>query len=144
MEAGHELGNHTYSHERMIFKSPEFIRREVEDTDQLIRLAGYEGPVAFRPPYSKKLLLLPLYLAQNGRTTVMNDVEPDSYAEVARDAELIAAHVLERVQPGSIILLHPWADSRETSRAAVPLVAAGLKERGYRFVTLAELLSQRP
>ncbi len=59
--AGHELGNHTYSHERMIFKTPAFIRSEIERTDKLIRQTGYRGAIYFRPPNGKKLLLLPWY-----------------------------------------------------------------------------------
>src|SRR5215510_1281495 len=35
--AGHELGNHTYSHERMVLVTPSFVRQEIEKTDQLIR-----------------------------------------------------------------------------------------------------------
>ncbi len=139
--AGHELGNHSYSHQRMIFKSPEFIRTEIEETDRLIRDAGYRGPIAFRPPNGKKLLFLPIYLAQTGRTTVTWDIEPNSYPAVDRDAGLIVAHVLERVQPGSIILLHPWPESATATRQAIPLIAAELKERGYRFATVSELLA---
>lgn len=139
--AGHELGNHTYSHNRMLFKSPGFIEQEVEDTDRLIRAAGYPGPISFRPPYGKKLLLLPQYLARTGRTTVMWDIEPDSYPAVNRDASLITAHVLERVQPGSIILLHPWPESAAATRQAIPRIADELKAQGYRFVTVSELLT---
>lgn len=55
-EKGHQLGNHTYSHERMIFKSQAFIRNEVEKTNQLIEKAGYTGEIDFRPPNGKKLV----------------------------------------------------------------------------------------
>src|SRR5437899_2186474 len=40
VSAGHELGNHTYSHQRMVLKSPGFVRQEVERTDDLIRASG--------------------------------------------------------------------------------------------------------
>ena len=46
--AGHQVGNHTWSHDRMIFKSPSFIAREIEETDRLIRAAGYRGEIDFR------------------------------------------------------------------------------------------------
>lgn len=139
--AGHELANHSYSHERMVFKLPGFIERELEDTDRVIHAAGHSGPIFFRPPYGKKLLLLPQYLVRTGRTTVMWDIEPDSYPAVDRDASLIAAHVRERVQPGSIILLHPWPESSTATREAIPRIAADLQAQGYRFVTVSELLS---
>src|SRR5215210_5068368 len=68
--AGHELGNHSYSHARMILVTPSFVRREVERTDELIREAGQQGEIFFRPPYGKKLFALPYYLSRTGRKTV--------------------------------------------------------------------------
>ena len=133
--AGHELGNHTFSHRRMVFRSGEFIRAEVERTDFVIRQAGYPGMIRFRPPYGKKLLALPLYLARTGREAVMADVQPDTHFT---DAPSMVAYALERTRPGSIVLLHPWF--RPASREALPVIVRGLQDRGYRFVTVSELL----
>lgn len=141
--AGHELGNHTWSHPRMLLRSQAAIRREVEPTDSMIRLAGHTGPIFFRPPYGKKLFGLPWYLRRTGRTTVTWDVEPESFPEVDGDADRIAAHVLERARPGSIILLHVMYPSRAESRRAVPMIVHGLRQRGYRFVTVSELMAAR-
>lgn len=139
--AGHALGNHSYSHQRMILVSPSFVRREIEQTDQLIRSAGYTGRIDFRPPYSKKLVVLPYYLAQHDRTTIMVDVEPESYPEIGQDTDKMVEHVLARARPGSIILLHVMNRSRRPSMAAVGPIVAGLKQQGYRFVTVPELLA---
>ena len=141
--AGHELGNHTFSHKRMVFKSPAFIREEIERTDELIRAAGYQGEITFRPPNGKKLIGLPWYLSQEGRTTVMWDVEPDSYPEVAATSEGIVKHAAEQVRPGSVILLHPWYASRETSRAAIKGLVETLQSQGYEFKTMSELLEMK-
>ena len=138
--AGHELGNHTYSHKRMVLRSPGFIRDEVERTDSLIRAAGHQGPVHFRPPNSYKLLGLPWYLSRMGRTTVTWDIEPDSYPEVAATADGIVRHTLDRVQPGSIILLHVWYRSRATSLAAVGPMIDSLHARGYAVGPVRELM----
>jgi len=140
--AGHELGNHTYSHERMILKSPAFVRSEVERTDALIRAAGYRGPIHFRPPFGYKLFALPWFLSRTGRTTVTWDLEPDS--DAGASAEQIVTGVRERVRPGSIILLHVWYPSRGASRAAVPALVDTLRGDGYRFGTVSELLSLAP
>lgn len=139
--AGHELANHSYSHSQMVLVSPSFVRREVERTDELIREAGYTGEIYFRPPYGKKLLVLPYYLARNGRKTIMCDVEPDSYPEIAKDAAKITEYVRERVLPGSIILLHVMYQSREESLKAVGGIIEGLEDEGYRFVTVSELIA---
>jgi len=139
--AGHELGNHTWSHERMWFKSPSFIASEVEKTDAVIRAAGHRGPIYFRAPYCKKIVGLPWYLARHDRIHVTFDVEPESYPEIDRDTGRIVSHVMENVRPGSIVLLHPWYGGRERTRAAVPLIVAGLRNAGYEFLTVNELLS---
>jgi peptidoglycan/xylan/chitin deacetylase (PgdA/CDA1 family) len=137
--AGHELGNHTYSHERMWFVSGGFVAEEVEKTDALIRQAGYEGEITFRPPNGKKLLALPYYLDQHSRKTVTWDVEPDS--EGTPDAQRIADVAVERTRPGSIILLHGMYAERDQTRLAVAPIVDRLKADGYRFVTVSELLT---
>ena len=139
--AGHELGNHTYSHGRMVLVTPSHVRREVERTDELIREAGYLGEIHFRPPYGKKLFVLPYYLSRTGRKTITWDVEPDSYPDVAADADKIAEHVLSRTRPGSIIILHVMYRSRAESLKAVKKVIEGLKAQGYSFKTVTELLA---
>ena len=139
---GHALGNHTWSHERMIGRSLATVRREVEDTDRQIRLAGERGPIHFRAPYSHKFVLLPWYLHRTGRINVSWNVEPDGPAEIAATPEGIVRHVLDEARPGSIILLHPWYASRETSRQALPGIIRGLHARGYELVTVPELLAR--
>jgi peptidoglycan-N-acetylglucosamine deacetylase len=138
--AGHELGNHTFSHERMVFKSSNFIRDEVEKTDAAIRAAGQTGEIFFRAPFCYKLIGLPSYLSSTGRISVTWDIEPESYPEVAASASAITSHVVERVRSGSIILLHVWYPVRGASRAAVPMILDELLKRGYSFVTIRELI----
>jgi peptidoglycan/xylan/chitin deacetylase (PgdA/CDA1 family) len=139
--AGHEIGNHSYSHQRMVLVSPGFVAEEVERTDALIRKTGYDGEITFRPPNGKKLLTLPRYLAEHDRRTITCDVEPDSYPDVASSADRIVDHAVERVRPGSIILLHAMYPSREQSLLAVGPLIERLQERGYEFVTVSQLLA---
>jgi peptidoglycan/xylan/chitin deacetylase (PgdA/CDA1 family) len=139
--SGHELGNHTYSHERMVLKSPGFIRSEVERTDALIRSSGQGGEILFRPPFGWKLVGLPWYLARTDRTTVTWDVDADAPPE-GGDADRIVAKCLARVRPGSILLLHPWFGSRAPSRKALPVLIDRLQADGYRLVTVRELLAR--
>jgi peptidoglycan-N-acetylglucosamine deacetylase len=135
---GHELGNHSYSHQRMIFKSYDFIQSEIERTDQLIRRAGYTGEIHFRSPYGKKLLLLPLYLSRGEKKNIFFDVEPDS--NVAASANRIVEQVLAQTKPGSIILLHAENNNRLESFKAVAGIIDGLKQKGYDFATISELM----
>jgi peptidoglycan-N-acetylglucosamine deacetylase len=138
--SGHELGNHSYSHKRMIFKSIDFVQKEIEKTDSLIKGVGYQGDIHFRPPFGKKLFILPYYLRNHNRKNVMWDVEPESYPEVAESAEKITQYVLENTKPGSIILLHVMFKDGKESVKSIKGIVSGLKQQGYSFKTVSELL----
>lgn len=138
--AGHELGNHSYSHERMVLKTPSYIKSEIERTDDLIRKAGYKGNIQFRPPYGKKLIGLPYYLDKHDRKTILWDIEPETYPEVASDSTKIVKHVSRNIQPGSIILLHVMYDSRTESMKSVKGIIKDLKAKGYTFKTVSEMI----
>jgi len=142
-EAGHEIGNHSYTHSRMVLKSYDFVASELQRTDALIRTAGHAGPIHFRPPYGKKLFNLPRYLEDHGVVSITWDVEPESYGEGPRSRDDLVRGVLDAVRPGSIVLLHVMFRSRSESMAAVPGIVKGLRERGYRFVTVSEMLEYR-
>lgn len=139
--AGHELGNHTYTHDHMIFRTTGSYRAEVTRTDSLLRAAGARDPIFFRPPYCYKLIGLPYVLWRMGRTTVTWDIEPESFPAVVHTSDDIVRHVLSRVRPGSIILLHPWYPSGTTTRAAVPVLIDSLRARGYSIETVSGLLA---
>jgi peptidoglycan/xylan/chitin deacetylase (PgdA/CDA1 family) len=139
--AGHEVGNHTYSHVRMLLVTPSFVKQEIESTDKLIRQAGYQGEILFRPPFGKKLFALPYYLSKNGRKTITWDVEPNSFPEIDASSDKIVEYVLQKTQPGSIIILHVMYSNRKESMKAVKGIIDGLKSRGYSFKTVSELLA---
>ncbi|ERN53789.1 polysaccharide deacetylase family protein [Alkalihalophilus marmarensis] len=139
-QEGHDIGNHSYSHKRMVFKSPSFIKEEIDKTDELIRQIGYEGEITFRPPFGKRLVLLPYYLSKQDKNTIYMNIEPDSDPEIADDANEMVNHVVEHIKPGSIILLHVMYESRRESLDSVEGIITSLKEEGYTFVTISELL----
>ncbi len=140
LAAGHELGNHSYSHQRILLKSQSFIADEIEKTNQLIREAGYEGAITFRPPYGKKLFGLPWYLSKQNIPSIMADVEPDTYGTTT---EFLVAYTIEHTKPGSIILLHPLCETCGEQRKAIPLIIDALQHEGYTFITVSELLASQ-
>jgi peptidoglycan/xylan/chitin deacetylase (PgdA/CDA1 family) len=142
--AGHELGNHSYSHRRLVLKTPGYVRREIEDTDSLIRTAGYRETIYFRPPYFKRLVVLPWILSREDRPIILADLEPDSNPQNAGDAARMVDYVVQNVRPGSIILLHVEIPSRTAGREALPRIIGALHSAGYRFVTVSELLRKGP
>ena len=138
--AGHDIGNHSYSHTRMVMKSMDFVSDELERTNELIRYSGYNGPIHFRPPYGKKLFVLPYYLNQAKIRSITWDVAPEDDLDASASPSEIASYVIESVTPGSIVLLHVMYRSRENSLISVPLIINGLRDRGFKFVTISELL----
>ncbi|WP_416407436.1 polysaccharide deacetylase family protein [Agrobacterium rosae] len=143
MAAGHEIGNHSYSHSNMAWMGSTRVKEEIERTDVAIRAAGYQGEILFRPPYGKKLVTLPWYLSQHGRKTIMWDVEPESFPEVADSADAMTRYVLDNAKNGSIIILHVMYRSREVSRQALPQIIDGLRQRGFEFVTVSQLIQNQ-
>ena len=136
VDAGHQVGNHTYSHKRMIFKTPSFYREEIEKTDQLIRDAGFKGEIDVRPPNGKKLVGLPYYLKKHDRDTITWNLEPDSFYNTASDK---VKYVKDQIKPGSIILLHPMYDKTGEELKTIEGILKSLSDDGYTFVTVNDL-----
>jgi peptidoglycan/xylan/chitin deacetylase (PgdA/CDA1 family) len=133
--AGHEIGNHSYSHARMIFRTPAFVRGEIERTDRLLNGIGVADTKLFRTPYGQQLFTVPYVLKRLGKANIRWNVDPDDYA--AFDSATIASRVLSQVGPGSIILLH---DNQPHTPAAVDSIVEQLAARGFACVTVSELL----
>ena len=140
LDRGHEIGNHSYSHPKLIFMSPQHVREEIERTDQLLRNIGVPGEIYFRPPHASKFLVLPYVLTQMHKLSVLGDVDPEEWKE--RPAAVMTASILKQVKPGSIIGLHDPAGA-ETLRTLEDSVQA-LMARGYRFETVSQLLRRQP
>ena len=64
----------------------------------------------------------------------------DSIAKLANHPRAMAAYVADNVHPGAIVL-HVWSGDRSASRAALPLILKALTDKGYRMVTVGELLN---
>lgn len=137
VRAGHELGNHSYSHVWMIGHWPSWYDKELRDTHRILEAAGAK-PTLFRPPFGKKLIGLPLAVERQGYRSVTWDVA-DGHADMV-DGPSYARRILREIRPGSIILMHPMYRHNQAARDALPLVLDGLQEQGYRVVTVGELL----
>lgn len=143
LSQGHVLGNHSYSHAFLRCLTPTLQRSEVLRTQEvLVRVTG-QRPALYRPPW---LLRTPALL----RTLTQNGLRPVSgtfchpWEVVQPDARRIANRVLAQARSGSIIIFHDGFNARGGDRsqtaAAVPLVVAALRERGYTFLAVHELL----
>ena len=139
VNSGHEIGNHSYSHKRMVFMRYSEVAKELESTEKIIRDYGYTGQIHFRPPYGKKLISLPLYLRNNNIKTITWDVEPETWTTPRASIAERIERGISGTKPGSIILMHVMHGDNK-SMAAVTSIIQQLKTDGYQFVTVSELL----
>lgn len=135
---GHEAANHGYTH-KFLGKMP--LQVSVEDVDKTSRiiyqLTGCQ-PTFFRPPGGSRSDALLASLRDHGLITVLWSIDPRDWSNPG--PARIRQRVLAGLRPGAIIILH---DNREPSDtvAALPGLLADLAERGYRVVTVGDLLA---
>lgn len=134
---GHEVANHSLTHKVMIGRSGGFYDREIAETHRRLVAAGAPPPRLFRPPYGKKLWGLPAAARRHGYRMVMIDVEEP----LVEDPRIYADRVVREARPGSILLIHLMYRANGTARAALPLVIRGLQARGFRIVSVGELIA---
>jgi peptidoglycan/xylan/chitin deacetylase (PgdA/CDA1 family) len=142
--AGHDLGNHTYSHRHLWTLSPAATVAEVDRGAAALAQATGVTPRYFRPPWGA--FNWPAYAraGQLGETRVLWSVRPEGRF-VAAPARRMAALVVERAHPGAIVNLHDRGGHPATPRetcAALPPMIAGLRDRGFQVVSLRVLLNR--
>ncbi len=143
--AGHELGNHLWSHTDPIRQGVPTLRAEIDRAGEAIRRATGSRPTLVRPPYCGAPRQV-ARAARGGALIVLRSVDPaDWKAETAED---IVRRVLAAVGPGDIVCLHDGiaprnrgTATRAATVAAVRQLVPTLLERGLRPVTVSELLA---
>jgi peptidoglycan/xylan/chitin deacetylase (PgdA/CDA1 family) len=118
------------------------VREQLQRTLEVIRgVSGYT-PCVFRPPYGAVNSSVVQTARSLGLATVLWNVDPTDWALPGTSA--IVQRVLAQVQRGSIILSHDGGGPRGETLAAYPAIIGALRARGYRIVTIPELLGFRP
>lgn len=134
---GHMVGNHSYSHKRMILKSPTFVKDEIVKTEKLLQEIGSQDYTYFRPPNTKKFIILPYLLKSMNMKLVTGSFDPNLQYSEPFDWQGVSQQAIDGVSPGEIIYLHDGKDlSGEEFVKAVERIIVELRARGYKFVTL--------
>jgi peptidoglycan/xylan/chitin deacetylase (PgdA/CDA1 family)/GT2 family glycosyltransferase len=143
--AGNVVGNHSYHHHKSLCLKPgKAIAREIELSHRAIyECTGFE-PKLFRPPHGFRTPWLMRTVRHLGYTVVTWDNMTSDWNADKSDDEIIRA-IIRRAKPGSVIVLHDGRDTRlnydrSHMLQALPFVIETLKERGFDFVTIPELL----
>lgn len=136
--AGHEIGNHTYSHARLDQMSREDIVRQIcECEDEIASLHEYRAKF-FRPPEGQLSSIVRQVSKEWDYRLVLWDVDTRDWAHTP--PETICQKVLDTVQPGDIILMHDFIGRNSPTPDALRQLIPALLEEGYEFVTVGELI----
>jgi peptidoglycan-N-acetylglucosamine deacetylase len=133
---GDALGDHTWSHPDLLDSGEVF--SQLKGTREVIRRETGYTPCVFRPPYGAYDSSVIATARSLGLTTITWDVDPSDYTLPGVGA--IEQRVLAQAQPGAIILSHDGGGPRQETLDAYPYIIRTLRQRGYRFVTVPELL----
>jgi peptidoglycan-N-acetylglucosamine deacetylase len=142
---GHEIGNHTFSHPDPEQLADDVLRDELERAGSLLESLVGRRPMHFRPPYAATNYRVADVARSAGlERTVLRSIDPADWNET--EASTIAAHVLEQARPGAIVCLHDGnlpreRPSRQPTVDALSQMVPELRARGYRLVTVSELLA---
>lgn len=133
---GHEIGNHSYSHPRLINLGNAGLMHELDRTAQAIHQVVGRPPVTMRPPYG---LLSErqrrLINETRGLPTILWSVDPQDWRRPG--SSVVANRIVGGTRPGAVILAH---DIIGSTVRAMPAALDALIARGYRFVTVSELV----
>jgi peptidoglycan/xylan/chitin deacetylase (PgdA/CDA1 family) len=137
--AGHTVGNHTFTHPLLTFKSAFEIRRELSQTRSAVQDAIGEHSNLFRPPFGGRRPAVLRIARELGLQPVMWNVT--GYDWNVPPAQVIEQKIAKQVRGGNVILLHDGghramgADRSQTVLATDHLIAR-YKSEGYEFVTI--------
>lgn len=137
---GHQIGNHSWSHDKMTGMSAEQIRTSVERTSEIIRKYTGITPVFFRPP---SLAVSPNMYKTIDMPFVSGIPGYDWPGGGGDTEEKIVESVLKNMDDGAVILLHDVQPKPHPTPKAVNKLIIKLKEQGYEFVTLSELFRRK-
>ncbi|MET7452115.1 polysaccharide deacetylase family protein [Streptomyces sp. NPDC005574] len=133
---GHEVASHTWDHKILTRIAPDAIRAELERPNREIQRLTGRRPTLMRPPQGRTDDTVHKICRELGLSEVLWSVTAKDYTTT--DSDLITRRVLAQSSRDGIILLH---DIYQGTVPAVPGIIDALKERGYVFVTVPQLLA---
>ena len=135
-DAGHQVQNHSNTHPYMTQLSTEQMKNELESCNQKIEAITGACPTLFRPPYGDYDNAVIDAVADMKMYTIQWDVDSLDWKDNATPQN-ICERVTKKVKNGSIVLFHNDADN---TPAALPTILKCLKDEGYEFVFISDLI----
>ena len=133
---GHEIASHSWSHPNLAKMSQEGVRSQLQRTDDEIKGAIGKRPTLFRPPYGSITERQKRWIHDEfGYDIILWDVDPLDWRRPG--PAVVRNRILKETRPGSIVLSH---DIHPGTIEAMPSTFDELEAKGFKFVTVSELL----
>ena len=134
---GHEIANHSWSHPNLGKMSDDGVRGQLRKTDDAIKSAIGKSPTLMRPPYGSITVRQKRWINQElGYKVVLWDVDPLDWRRPGPSA--VCNRIVKNTRAGSIVLAH---DIHPGTIDAMPCVLKELEAKGFKFVTVSELIA---
>ncbi len=142
---GHDIGNHTYSHRSLIPLGTERVLEEIIRCEEIIEAVTGERPYLFRPPRGVYSQAVREILNERQYTLALWSISSQDWRESS--SRIITQNILQSVCGGDILLFHDSGNiisaqggNRYNTVSALPVILAGLEEKGLIPVTMSEML----
>lgn len=140
--SAYPIGDHTFSHAPMSSLDRSQQQAQLLDQIKAIRQYGAAVPDLFRPPYGLWNSTTLSLLHRDGMLMILWSVDTNDYR--LPGVQAIVRSAVDGARPGAIILLHDAGGNRSETVLALPRIIAVLRQRGYRLVTVPQLLVDNP
>src|SRR5438094_8616713 len=135
-QEGHEIANHSWSHPNFGKMSDENVRRQLWRIDDAIKNATGKRPTLLRPPYGSITAREKRWIHDEfGYQIILWDVDPNDWKRPG--PAVVRNRILQETRPGSIVLSH---DIHPGTIEAMPSTLDALEAKGFKFVTVSELI----
>jgi peptidoglycan/xylan/chitin deacetylase (PgdA/CDA1 family) len=136
-EEGHEIGNHSWTHPQLSKLSDERVADEIVKTQNAIHEASGYTPTLLRPPYGAITPRQREWIESHfGLNVILWSVDPLDWKRPG--ASVIEQRILSGTEPGAIVLSH---DIHKQTVDAMPATLDALIKKGYKFVTVSQLIA---
>ncbi len=147
-QEGHDIGNHSYGHGALLYYTKDELKETIKKTERIIKEATGVTTKYFRPPKAWLSKREKKKIKEMGYEIILWSLNSKDWVNF--DDKYIIRYILRNVRPGDIILFHDSGGvfakeggNRYETVLTIPRLIEKLKEKGYKCVTITELLGQR-